>query len=205
MAVMFPIGERGLGLGPKGAGYHWHVGLERDCSGIFIVKTIEPSEGHLKDHSTTIRISNKELQKGFGELFAAIRSSEIDSTDPRFAKWIALIPKPATLDPDSPLGKELLGERNGELNLTLDVVTLSVFYEMFYIVKMTDVTRRPQRQFKWALAYPTEDWRTWEGNMWWLHNRDGYLYLISDREQSRLIRRIFKPGLDKLSLEPIAD
>lgn len=203
MAVMFPIDERGLGLAPKGAGYHVHVGVERDNSGIFIVKAIEPADGRPKDHGITVHISNEELQKGFGELFAAIRSNEIDPTHPRFTEWIVLIPRPAALDPDSPLSQELLGYRNGTMNLTLDGVNLGdVFHEMFCMVKMPDITRRPQRQFKWALAYSSEDWRTWEGNMWWLHYWDGYLHLISDREQCRLMSRIFKPALDTLTQEP---
>lgn len=202
MAVMFPIDDRGLGFAPKGAGIHIHVGVERDNSGIFIVKTIEPKQGRPKGHSITVHISNDELQKGFVELAASIRGNEIDPTYPRFTEWIVLIPKPATLDPDSPLGQELLGYRRGTLNLALDRVRLDdLLYEMFYIVKMSDITRRPQRQFKWALAYPSEDWRTWEGNMRWLRNWDGYFYLISDREQSRLMNRIFKPALDRLKAD----
>ena len=202
VAVMFPIGGRGLGLGPKGAGSHIHVGVEQDDSGIFIVKAVEAAEGRPKTHGPTVRISNEELQKGFGELFAAIRSNEIDPTHPRLKDWLVLIPRPEARDPGSPLAMELLGLRNGQMSLTTSLVS-GMFPEMFYFVKMPDITRRPQRQFKWALAYPTQDWRMWEGNMWWLRNWDGYFYLMSDEEQSRLMRRIFKPRLDELTLEHV--
>ena len=198
--VMFPIGGRGLGIGPKGAGYHIHVGVERDNSGIFIVKAVEAEEGRSKTHGPTVHISNEELQKGFGELFAAIRSNEIDPTHPRFKDWLVLIPRPEARNPDSPLAMELLGLRNGQMNLTAERMS-GMFPEMFYFVNMTDITRRPQRQFKWALAYPMEDWRMWEGNMWWLRKWDGYFYLMSDEEQSRLMRRIFRQRLDELTLE----
>jgi hypothetical protein len=91
-------------------------------------------------------------------------------------------------------------ELQEKTNVTEDRMS-DEFPEMFYFVKTTDITRRPQRRFKWALAYPTEDWRMWEGNMWWLCSWDGYFYLISDEEQSRLMRRIFKSRLDELTLE----
>lgn len=195
---MFPIGERGLGFGPKGAGFHWHVGVERDGSGLFIVKTIESVDGRSKGHSPSVHVSNQELRRGLAELFEAIRSNEIDPTHPRFSEWIVLIPKPAALNPDSPLSEQLLGYRNGEMKVTSDGLNLDMFLEMFYVVNLTDITRRPQRRFRWALAYPSDDWRSWEGNMWWLRSWAGCFYLISDNEQSRIMRRSFKPALDKL-------
>lgn len=170
----------------KNARFHLHLGFTP--TGLSALKTMERS----KAHSPIVKITYKELEAGFESLFSVILHNEIDPTDSKFRKWTLLIPR--STSPDSPIAKNLFIEKGRTASMTLTpLVAMGPFralHELFEVIPLAQVRRR---QFKWALAYPTRNWKKFSGrSMRWVHGWGGRYFMISDRKRSALLRVSFR-------------
>lgn len=185
-ALMFFTKGDWLGLkAPKDADYHFHVGFT--STGLSALKTLEPA----KSHTRLAEVPNEELKKGLERFFSEILRNEIDPTNLRFKRWTVLIPR--STSPDSPIAKKLIVERGREAYVTLapliEMGPLRALHQLFYVLPMAEVAGL---RFKWALAYPTRNWRFFSGRtMRWLHGWGGHYYMISDRKRTMLLRKSF--------------
>jgi len=185
-AIMFFTNGGWIGLkAPKDANYHFHAGFTPE--GLSLLKTVE----NPKSRTPLAKVSNEELQAGLGSFLSEILRNEIDPTDQEFRKWTVLIPR--STSPDSPIARKLIVEKGREATVTLEPLILlgprGALHELFYVLPTADVVGR---QFKWALAYPTRNWREFSRRtMRWLHGWYGRYYVISDRKRNMLLRQSF--------------
>ncbi len=183
-AVMFITKGGWIGLKLKGSPYHIIVGFTPN--GMSAHKTIEKTQLHVP----IADVPNQSLQQGLGEFFSEILRNEIDPTAPKFKGWTVLIPRTS---PDTPLARKLITEDRKKLALTLkpliEMGPVGALHAMHEVIPMSKVKGR---QFKWALAYPTRNWREFSGRtMRWLHGWNGRYYMVSDRKRNRLLQKSF--------------
>ncbi len=185
-AVMFFTKGDWIGLkAPKDANYHIHAGFT--ATGLTVLKTVE----HSKSHTTLAKVSHEKLEKGLGKFFSEILHNEIDPTIPEFKDWTVLIPK--SKSPDSPIARKVIVERGRKMSMTLapliELGPRGALDELFDVLPMAGVLGR---EFKWALAYPTRNWKKFSRRtMRWLHGWGGHYYMISSRKREMLLSQSF--------------
>ena len=185
-AIMFFTKGDWLGLkAPKDAAYHLIAGFTP--TGLSVLKTTE----NPKSHTPLAEVSNDELRKGLGNLLSEILQTEIDPADPRFKNWTVLIPK--STSQDSPIAQKLFVEKGRTASIILaplmEIGPDRTLHELFDIIPLADLSGR---RFKWALAYPTRNWRKFSGQtLRWLHGWGGRYYMISNRKRTMLLRKNF--------------
>src|SRR5208282_4749229 len=145
-ALMFFTEGDWIGLkAPKNADYHLHVGFT--SKGLRVIKTSE----HPKSHTIVLELTHQQLSRGLQNFFSRICRREIDPKDPKFKKWVVLIPK--STSPDSRIAKKLVTEKNRRMALTFvkfgKTDPTNMLRRLYYVLPMADVSGR---QFKWGFA-----------------------------------------------------
>lgn len=183
-AVMFFTSSGWVGLKLKDTPYHLLVGFTPE--GMSVHKTIERTGLHVP----VVDVSKEQLEAGLGGFVSEVLRNEIDPTAAKFRGWTVLIPRTS---PDTPLARKLIIEHGRNADATLEPLikmgAVRALHATNEVLPMHKVRRRP---FRWALAYPTRDWREFSPRtMRWLYHWYGRYYMISDRKRSVLLRSAF--------------
>ena len=184
-AVMFFTSGGWIGLRLKGAPYHLLVGF-----------TPEGMKAHMKiegtgEHIPLANVTNEELSKGLGEYFSEIQRNEINPAEPKYKNWTVLIPNTS---PDTPITRKIMLDQDSrEHSLTLEPLIkmgpLRALHTLHEVIPMHKVMGR---QFKWALAYPTRNWRKFSNRtLRWLYGWNLHYYMITDRKRNTLQKAIY--------------
>jgi hypothetical protein len=184
-AVLFFTKGGWIGLRFKGAPFHMLVGF-----------TPEGMKAHMKiestgEHIPVANVTYEELSKGLGEYFSEIQRNEIDPTKPRYKNWTALIPNTS---PDTSIAHELMVDRDSrEPAVTLEpLVKMGHRRALYALHEVIPMRKVAGRQFKWAHAYPTRNWRRFNNStLRWLYGWNGHYYMITDRKRNKLQKAIY--------------
>jgi hypothetical protein len=184
-AVMFFTKGGWIGLRLKGAPYHILVGFTPE--GMRVHKKIERTGEHIPIAS----IPNETLTRGLGEYFSGILRNEINPTAPKYKNWTVLIPHTS---PDTPIARKLmLNQDSREPSVTLEpLVKMGHRRALHTLHEVIPMPKVVGRQFKWAHAYPTRNWREFNNRtLRWLYGWNGHYYMITDRKRNTLQQAIF--------------
>jgi hypothetical protein len=150
-------------------------------------KTIEETGEHVH----IANVPYETLSRGLNNFFSEIQHNEIDPTAPKYRNWTALIPRTS---PDSPIAQEvIIDDHPREPAVTLEPLVkmgqLGALYALHEVMPMRKVVGR---QFKWAHAYPTRNWRKFNNRtLRWLYGWNGHHYMITDRKRNKLQKAIY--------------
>jgi hypothetical protein len=183
-AVMFFTKSGWIGLKLKDTPYHLLIGFTPE--GMTVHKTIERTGFHVP----VADISKEQLERGRGGSFSEVLRNEIDPTAAKFRNWTVLIPRTS---PDPPLARRLITEHGRKVDATLEpLIKKGPVKALHATNKVLPMRNVKSRRFRWALAYPTRDWRKFNPRtMRWLYHWYGRYYMISDRKRSMLLRSAF--------------
>ena len=174
-----------IGLRLKGAPYHILVGFTPE--GMRVHKKIERTGEHIP----IANIHNETLTRGFEKFFSEILRNEVNPTAPKYKNWTVLIPNTS---PDTTMaGKVILDRDSREPSVTLEpLVKIGHRRALHTLHEVTPMPKVIGRQFKWAHAYPTRNWRKFNNRtLRWLYGWNGHYYMITDRKRNTLQQAIF--------------
>lgn len=179
-AVMFFTRSGWVGLKLKDSPYHLLVGFTAE--GMSVHKTIERTGLHVP----VVDVSKEQLAQGLGGFVSEVRRNEINPTAAKFRDWTVLIPRTS---PDTPLARRLIIEQGRKADATLDpLIKMGPVRALHATNQVLPMRKVKGRRFKWALAYPTRNWRKFSPRtMWWLYHWYDRYYMISDRKRSALL------------------